>query len=610
MTKFTYPKNYRKNLVWRRTLLRRAKAEPEFKQRVRELFFRDPVFAFNAFFYTYDPRKRPFHQQPFCTWDYQDETILKIISAINKGEDLALEKSRDMGASWMVILCFLWCWLNPTGGADFLLGSRIEDYVDKKGDMRTLLEKARYALYRVPTWLRPKGFRRNKHDNFMRLYNPETGATITGESNNANFSTGGRYAAILFDEFAKWESTDESAWTAAGDASPCRIPVSTPFGAGGQYYKIVTDGKTKKIVLHWTLHPEKSFGLACQWPPPNIKDKDKFEDWEPEVKLISTWYLKQCERRGASEIAQELDIDYLGAGTPVFEGEAMRSISYFIKQNKEPIARYLPCLITQTLQPAGSASRYDDGIVLVWAEPRLGEEYLFGVDVAEGLEHGDYSVVKIYSRNTKSVVATLHSRTIDENELGRVIWVLAKYYHGWIGIETNGPGLATFDKCLDLGLEDRLFMMPTYDSTKGGPSYRKGWRTTGPSKNMLIAGVKEWLVHREGWIDARCAGECGTYQRNSNGKAAAKAGCNDDEVIAFGICLQLDELTPRLTSTARQKKERATLEKLSKREGESWPIWKDDDSTMAHCLNTVAQKQALLAEGVMDAWELEVMDGY
>ena len=146
----TYPKDYHKNLAWRRNLLLKAQHDLVFREKVRELFFRDILFAFNAFFFTLDVRRRPEHHQPFCTYPFQDKTILEIVKAIHEGHDLPIEKSRDMGASWMVILVFLWYWLNPNGGVDFLLGSRIEDYVDKKGDMRTLFQKVRYAFYKLP----------------------------------------------------------------------------------------------------------------------------------------------------------------------------------------------------------------------------------------------------------------------------------------------------------------------------------------------------------------------------------------------------------------------------------------------------------------------------
>ncbi len=126
------PKTYRDNLEWRRKILLRSKLQPGFQAKVKELFHRDIIFAFNAFFYTLDVRRRPKHHQPFCTYPYQDNVLLQLVNHIDQGEDLPIEKSRDMGASWMIIMVFIWFWLKPEGGTDFLLGSRIEDYVDKR----------------------------------------------------------------------------------------------------------------------------------------------------------------------------------------------------------------------------------------------------------------------------------------------------------------------------------------------------------------------------------------------------------------------------------------------------------------------------------------------
>jgi hypothetical protein len=221
-----YPKERAENLAWRIKILRKCEEDLEYRAKIIRLFHEDIIFAFNAFYYTYDVRKKPFHHIPFMTWDYQDEAILELQNCIKTGQDVAFEKTRDMGASWVVILVFHHFWSDPVGGGDMLFGSRIEDYVDKRGDMRTLFQKLRYAHYKLPRWLWPKGFSGRKHDNYAKFYNPETGSVISGESNNPNYSTGGRYIAVLFDEFAKWESTDEAAWTSAGDATPCRVAVS------------------------------------------------------------------------------------------------------------------------------------------------------------------------------------------------------------------------------------------------------------------------------------------------------------------------------------------------------------------------------------------------
>ena len=534
-----YPKDYRGNLEWRRGILVRAKKDKEYRAKTKELFFRDILFAFNAFFYTFDVRRRPEHHQPFCTYPYQDRAILQIKDCVERGQDLVIEKSRDMGVSWMVILVFFWFWINPAGGADFLLGSRIEDYVDKKGDMRTLLEKARYALRRLPFWLIPKGFKKNQHDNFMKLVNPETGASITGESNNANFSTGGRYLGILFDEFAKWESTDEPAWTAAGDATPSRVAVSTPFGAAGQYYNLVTDGKTEKLRLHWSLHPRKNPSLYCVFP----MDKD-----EQEVELRSPWYDREDARRRPMEMAQELDINYIGAGNPVFDGKAGKRIARLLNTKKAPVALYSIDIPEMKLLKAGSDVRDYEGLFVLYEEPSKSSSYTFGVDVVEGTEDGDFGVIKVLNRQTKSVAGTYYSR-LDEVVLARIIAAMSTFYgersldSPWVGIETIGPGLATFDFCMEFDV-DNLFMDYNFDSALQRPSYRKGWRTSSSSRKILVAGVREWLQQKRGWVDPRCLREMTTFVINKVGKAEAKTGAHDDEVIAFGIAIQVDILAP------------------------------------------------------------------
>jgi hypothetical protein len=540
-----FPKEPRENLAWRREMLLRAKRDLTYRAKLKELFHRDPLFAFNAFFFTLDVRKRPLHHQPFCTYPYQDEVILELVKAINEKEDLPIEKSRDMGASWLVILVFLWFWLDPRGGTDFLLGSRVEDYVDKKGDMRTLVEKARYALYKLPQWLRPESFSPKKHDNFMKLTNPQSGASITGESNNANFSTGGRYAAILYDEFAKWEGTDKSAWTAGGDATPCRIPVSTAFGAAGQFYDLVHSGRTK-IRLHWSLHPEKGDGLYCVWPKPESAGEGV--DAEHCVGLRSPWYDRECERRSPLEIAQELDMDYIGAGVPVFDGRAGRRVAQLLRAGKDPVGVYELKLESQKLERALVLPREFENHLVVWEEPNPKGSYVIACDVAEGKAGGDFGIVKVMRRETKSCVASYYSR-YDEAYLSLALWLIWKHFSTkerkpWWAVETTGLGLTVFDRCVEVFAMTNAFMMPKYDTTNGSVSYRKGWWTSSSSRNVLISDLKTWLADGEGWVDVRCVKEMTTFTRDKNGKPKAKEGCFDDEVMCWGIALQVDAVCP------------------------------------------------------------------
>jgi hypothetical protein len=381
----------------------------------------------------------------------------------------------------------------------------------------------------------------------MRLINPETGSAITGESNNPSFSTAGRYAAILFDEFAKWEGNDSKAWTSSGDASPCRIPVSTPWGAAGKFYDLVHDPKIKKHTLHWSLHPDKREGLYCVWPKP-IKAGEVVDEksW---TGLRSIWYDGQTNDRSRtqSDIAQELDIDYIGAGNPVFEGDASNRIAVLLKAEKSP-KLYLqpvndPPYVAEVFNPY---EHYD--YVQVFEKPNPRFSYVVACDVAEGKESGDFSIIKVLERETRSVAATYATR-IDEIALARTLAGICKYYsfdekYPWWAVETNSLGLAVFDFMTEVHDVPNAFLMPIYDSVKSSVSYRKGWWTSVSSRRALVGGLKEWLVEGTGWCDKRCTREFTTFIIDKTGKAIAKEGANDDEVMCLGIALQVDRMAP------------------------------------------------------------------
>jgi hypothetical protein len=550
-----YPKGYEENLAWRVKLMRRAKGDSRFRARLRKLFFEDPLFAFNAFFFTLDVRRRPEQHRPFCTYPYQDLMIITKCEHILRGDDLADEKSRDMGASWIAIAVFVWFWLHPKGGYDFLLGSRIQDYVDKKGDNRTLFQKARYLIYQLPSWILPVGFAKRKHDQFMKLINPESGSTITGESNNANFGTGGRYSAILLDEFGKWKDTDSAAWTSTADATPCRMPVSTPFGAYGEYFKIISNGKTRKLTIHWSLHPLKSEGLYCPYPRPgDMKDGQvaNWLSWKGETAwLRSPWYDYQCNRRKKDEIAQELDIDYIGAGNPAFVGAAAARMLFLLRHEREPVEILEWDFNENIFRKPEQDTRDGESCLLIYDQPTARSNECLGVDVAEGKEDGDYSVVKGLCRETKSCSFTLHTRA-DEIVLASMIewvnnWLMgikeSPEFEPCIGIETIGPGIGTFDILVDRGVTN-LFMMPSYDHAREQELYLKGWKTSGASRKKLVSYIKQWLNDGIGWVNQRTAGEFTSFVYRSANKPEAAGGANDDEVMAWGIALAVDDIMP------------------------------------------------------------------
>lgn len=194
---------------------------------------RDPIFWFEYFCYTFNPRTTPAHL-PFNPYPFQVETIQIMIDCIQRGEPLIIEKSRDMGLSWLVLLVFQWFWLFEDG-VDFLCGSRKEAYVDRKGDRSVLFEKFRYNLRMQPEWICPKLGKNN--DNYMQITHPVTGNILKGEAATADFGRSQRFKAVLMDEVAVHPYGDY-AYASVSHSSNCIILLFTPFGQANIAYRM------------------------------------------------------------------------------------------------------------------------------------------------------------------------------------------------------------------------------------------------------------------------------------------------------------------------------------------------------------------------------------
>lgn len=228
------------NLQDRVLMLRKASEEPRYQELLLEACRRDILFWFESFCWTFDPRRTP-SEVPFKLYPFQRWFVKELYQAIADQYDIGIEKSRDMGVSWLVILTFQYCWLFHPGW-NFHIGSRKEDEVDKRGNISTLMEKARFNFNRLPRWMKPKDWNDKTDDNFMRLRNPNNGNLITGESACSSFGRGGRYRAMLLDEFAFWPFA-EGAWTSASQSTYCRVVNSTPYGSTNLFAKLMKDAE-------------------------------------------------------------------------------------------------------------------------------------------------------------------------------------------------------------------------------------------------------------------------------------------------------------------------------------------------------------------------------
>lgn len=203
---------------------------------------------------TYDPRRKKDADIPFLLFPKQKEYIRWLQARLNGEEDAIVEKSRDMGATWLSIAFAIWMWIFGRGSR-VGFGSRKSDYVDKIGDLKSIFEKARFAIRHLPPELLPNGYIEIKHALFMRILNPENGNAIVGESGD-NVGRGDRTTIYFKDESAFWEH-QEAAESALSQTTNCVIDISTFNGIGNLYYRKWVAGKYPIFVFDWHDDPRK-----------------------------------------------------------------------------------------------------------------------------------------------------------------------------------------------------------------------------------------------------------------------------------------------------------------------------------------------------------------
>jgi len=220
---------------------------------------------------TYDPRNSKTKDLPstipFIFFPRQKQFFNFLLSCWQDGENGLVEKCRDMGATWECCSFAVCMWLFSEGSSAGF-GSRKEQLVDKIGDPDSIFQKIRMLIDNIPTFFLPEGFNQKIHSSYMKLINPENGATITGEAGD-NIGRGGRKSIYFKDESAHYERP-ELIEAALGDNTDCQIDISSVNGTANVFARkrqsgVVWDGinqiergQTRVFIFDWRDHPAKT----------------------------------------------------------------------------------------------------------------------------------------------------------------------------------------------------------------------------------------------------------------------------------------------------------------------------------------------------------------
>lgn len=216
---------------------------------------------------------------PFIPFDRQVEWVDWIVAKWRGRDRVSItEKSRDMGISWCAIgISVVLCQLYDDMAIGF--GSRKAELVDKLGDPKSLLQKARVFLTYLPREFRGSWIEK-KHSKEMQIDFPDTRSVIAGEAGD-DIGRGDRKSIYFVDEAAHLEHP-VSADAALSNTTNCRIDMSSVKGMDNPFAQKRHSGKHDVFTFHWRDDPRKN----------------------------DEWYADMCDALDPVTVAQEIDINY------------------------------------------------------------------------------------------------------------------------------------------------------------------------------------------------------------------------------------------------------------------------------------------------------------
>lgn len=506
------PKVPEKNLIWRAELLKRAADDEGLQADLLAACSESALFYINTFVFTYrqfiilpDGRKMPAEQPhvPFVTWPIQDVVTTNIEYAIDNGEDMAADKSRDMGASWIFLAVIDKYW-EFRAESQILLLSRTENYVDQTGNRKCLFWKLDYIHQWLPLWMCPPNcLPGEKNRTKMHVENENNGSVIDGESTTPHAARGDRRFLVFMDEFGAVEH-GAAMRSATADVTATRLINSTPK-AGSAYSTWITGGQIKVTKLPWWEHPEKGIGRYTT-------QDETTQKWT----IRSPWYDSELERRSPREMAQEVDMDHLGSGAVFFESHIVEQhIALFARApklqvnidfDKSVTQDAIKSLIQKRDHTKVKVKRNAKGSWKIWVElvhGRLDQtfNYVVGEDISKG-QGASNSTACVYCQETGEKVAEFADANTPPYDFARLMAAAMIWIGGcnprrlplqiW---EANGPGW-------DFGrIMVKEYHYPHYymDESSGKVDVKVtkkyGWQSSRSKKEELLGNYRRLLAH-------------------------------------------------------------------------------------------------------------------
>lgn len=353
-----WPPNYTDVFYERAKRLQAIQGDPTLELGAFEYYRHRGAEFINHWCVTYDPRNTgkgiPAHL-PFILFPRQVEALDFLNDCLINETDGLAEKSRDMGFTWLCCAWSVHAWIYEEG-MSIGWGSRKEMLVDRIGDPDSIFQKMRIIIDNLPQLFIPAGFNPRDHAGYMKLINPVTGATITGEAGD-NIGRGGRNKAFIKDESSHYVHA-KLIEAALADNTNCQIDISSVNGTNNVFYQRRMAGEL--------------------WTPGCVVDRNKTQifimDWRDHPAKDQAWYDRRRAKAEAegllAQFAQEVDRDYASSieGVIIPPKWVKAAIDAHVKLGIKPTSLVSASLDVADGGPDKNALAVRKGIILTHAE--------------------------------------------------------------------------------------------------------------------------------------------------------------------------------------------------------------------------------------------------
>jgi len=445
-----------------------------------------------------DPK---FYLENFCKVKSKDGALIPfrlkeaqkdLFNALRTSSRVLCLKARQIGFSTAISGYFYHNTITNPGMTTALIGYNSELTSE-------LLDKIKTFYRTTPVSIRPTIHYNSKYE----ISFPKMNSKILVLPSSDTVGRGYTLNNVLCTELAFWDKPEEK-MNALENSVPLGgsiVVETTPNGIGNLFHRMwVSDnGYTKKEYGWWWEYSERDIDLIRK----RINDPRRFE--------------------------QEYELGFLASGRNVFDTALLKKLRAFTVNVGD-----------EFIDKSGvSRTVHEEDFLRIYQEPNSEGIYVVGVDVAEGVDGGDYSTAVIWDRKTGEEVAFFRG-FVPPDIFGKKLdkWG-RKYNNALMVVEVNNHGLTTLTKLKDLVYPSLYFRPSKIETISSSFSDKMGWKTTKATRLFLIDDFNQ--VIREGVLTIRSReilDEMSAFVYNENGNMVVPYGYHDDSLFGAAIGYQ------------------------------------------------------------------------